>query len=54
MQDDDDHVYLADVNTAGYLYVTKTQMRYRYLMDDKSSDILKLTLTAERRNGLYL
>ena len=48
MQDDDDHVYLADVNTAGYLYVTKTQMRYRYLMDDKSSDILKLTL---QRNG---
>lgn len=48
MQDDDDHVYLADANTAGYLYVTKTQMRYRYLMDDKSSDILKLTL---QRNG---
>jgi hypothetical protein len=41
-------VYLADANTTGYLYVTKTQMRYRYLMDDKSSDILKLTL---QRNG---
>ena len=26
MQDDDDHVYLADANTAGYLYVTKTQI----------------------------
>lgn len=44
MQDDDDHVYLVDSDTAGYLYVTKTQLRYRYLLDDLSSSFTALTL----------
>lgn len=44
MQDDNDHVYLVNANTAGYLYVTKTQLRYRYVMDDKSSSICQVSL----------
>lgn len=44
MQNGDDHVYLVDSNTAGYLYVTETQLRYRYVMDDKTSDITHLLL----------
>lgn len=44
MHDDDDHVYLADANNTGYLYVTRTQLRYRYLMDDKTSDITQISL----------
>lgn len=44
MQEGDDHVYLVDANTAGYLYVTETQLRYRYVMNDKTSDITHLLL----------
>lgn len=44
MQEGNDHVYLVDANTAGYLYVTETQLRYRYVMDDKKSDICQLLL----------
>lgn len=39
MQAGSDHVYLVDADTAGYLYVTESQLRYRYVMEDKDSDI---------------
>ncbi len=44
MQENDDHVYLVSSSTAGYLYVTKSQLRYCYLMDDKTSDFTQISL----------
>ena len=40
MHDDDDHVYLVNANIAGYLYITQSQLRYRYIMEDKESEII--------------
>lgn len=45
MKGGSDHVYLVDSDVAGYLAVTETQLRYRYVVQDTSSDICRLALT---------
>ncbi len=44
MKEGSDHVYLVDADTAGYLYVTETQLRYRYIVQDSTSDFCQLSL----------
>ncbi len=44
MKEGSDHVFLADANVAGYLYVTDSQLRYRYVMHDQESDICQVSL----------
>ncbi len=51
MTADSDDVFLVDANVAGYLYVTKTQMRYRYLINDTSSEYVHFYL---ERNGTVI
>lgn len=52
MQEGIDHVYLVDADTAGYLHVTPNQLRYRYIVEDTSSDICKITLK-NKTNTVY-
>ncbi len=44
MKEGSDHVYLVDADVAGYLYVTKGQLRYRYVMEDTSAEITQVSL----------
>ncbi len=44
MKEDSDEVYLVDANTAGYLYVTESQIRYRYIVEDMSAQYTHLYL----------
>lgn len=44
MREGSDDVFLVDADTAGYLYVTETQLRYRYVMEDTSSAIEHISL----------
>lgn len=45
MKEGSDHVYLVNADTAGYLYVTESQLRYRYAMLDQKSEICQVSLT---------
>ncbi len=44
MKGGSDHVYLVDANVAGYLDVTETQLRYRYVVQDSTSDFCRIML----------
>ena len=45
MKKGDDHIYLVSSDSAGYLAITKEQLRYRYILQDKDSNICKLSLS---------
>lgn len=44
MVEDDDNVYLVDADTAGYLYVTESQLRNRYIVTDSTSEFTHISL----------
>lgn len=44
MREGDDHAYLIEATTGLYLSVNETQLRYRYVIEDSTSDFNLLTL----------